>query len=95
MALIVNRAAAISAADRYSAAVPVPEGETVLRLAGTFVANVVLQVSDDDAATWNLVGVYERPGSWPFTVPHPGLQYRFGCRTGDYVSGTVNGAITQ
>ncbi len=95
MTLIDNRATAISAADRYSAAVPVPEGKSVLRLAGTFVANVVLQVSDEDAATWNLAGVYERPGSRSFRVPHPGLQYHFGCRTGDYVSGTVNGAITQ
>lgn len=95
MAPVINKSASIAAADSYSAGVVLAVGDAYLTLSGTFVANVVLQSSNDDGGSWSLVDVRARTGSWPFRVPHAGLQYRFGCRVSDYVFGTVVGAITQ
>lgn len=74
----------------------------ILRLRGTFVATVHLQRSDDDGVTWD--DVTDSAGN-PVTFNAPvvvqgeeaahSVLYRFGIKSGNWTSGTIQGSFQQ
>jgi len=96
MTAVTNQTASIAAQNTFSAGVEYAQGKAQLRLSGAWVATVTLQMSDDDGVTWyDDEETRSANGIWTVEIPHSGLRFRFGVKTGDYTSGTVAGALTQ
>lgn len=92
--IVSSVAASITAQNTFSDGIDLARGTALFRLRGTWAATVHLQLSDD-GTNWDDVDSRAVNGAWVFDVPHAGLQYRFGVKTGNFTSGTVAGRISQ
>lgn len=83
-------ALAISAQNTFTAPQKIREHGTLI-ITGTFVANVILQCSQDGVSNWTPTsdGPFTAPGVYTFT-DFTGQWYQAGVATGGYTSGTAN-----
>jgi hypothetical protein len=83
----------ISAENEFSEPVLISSGEANFSLSGTWTATVHLQRRLPQSTTWGDVASYVSNGEFVGREPEENVLYRFGVKTGNYSSGTVEGRI--
>ena len=94
----LEKTASISAINTFTSAIQVDAGESIIvQLNGTWVANVYLQRSLDEGATWLDYKLFTANTSLSYTESQDGVFYRLGINNSapDYDSGTVEASLIK
>lgn len=85
----------ITVENTYSDWVNMPAGMWNFALWGTWVATVTVQTSFDEGTTIIDVDTFDENGVYLGECPETGVWWRFGVKTGDFTSGTVEGRLSR
>jgi len=87
--------AELSSENVFTEPIRLAKGYFNFSLYGTWQATVTVQRSFDEGNTWGDVKDFDENGEYVGYEPEENVLYRFGIKTGNYISGTVKGRLAQ